>query len=76
MSRWNEIYPECRDKKADCLSYKLGRCSALRDTKFTRPCPFYCTAQMVRDKLPDWAAKEVLSRYGKSKANVADNADD
>ena len=51
----------------DCLSYKNGSRSALRDTNFKRECPFYCTLKMVIVKLPKELAREVFERYGKSK---------
>lgn len=33
----------CVEKKTDCFAYHDGKCVALSDTKFNRPCPFYKT---------------------------------
>ena len=31
----------CREAKSDCTAYYNGRCVALQDTDFKRPCPFF-----------------------------------
>lgn len=31
----------CLQKRADCIFNKFTECEILRDTKFTRPCPFF-----------------------------------
>ena len=36
-------YVSCEQQMKDCFAYEAdgGGCRVLRDTRFTRPCPFY-----------------------------------
>jgi len=44
------VIPKCEQRKADCNNFTIhGRCMALTDTHFSKPCPFYCS---VRDTSP------------------------
>ena len=41
MEYSNKQNPSCEQKRTDCKSNSHGRCRALEDTHFKRPCPFY-----------------------------------
>ena len=56
--------PPCEQNKSDCLAFSSGRCRCLHDTHFTRDCPFYANAEMVKKKLPRHLARDFLSRRG------------
>ena len=37
----NKPFPMCSQHRFDCFACEMGRCVALIDTKFDKPCPFY-----------------------------------
>ena len=50
---------KCEQKRTDCNNYTIhGRCMALVDTRFSKPCPFYCS---VKDTNPSDKIYHVIS---------------
>ena len=50
-------YPKCEQERFSCAMCKDGRCQALHDTHFTRPCPFFKTKAQItaeRKGLKKW----------------------
>lgn len=39
------IFPKCTHLEKDCAAITNGRCIALENTDFKRPCPFYMTEE-------------------------------
>lgn len=47
----------CSQKRVDCVMNKSGKCLALTDTTFNRPCPFYKNIRMLSKQLEEIAER-------------------
>lgn len=64
MSKPNNV-DICRDAKIDCFGFgEFGRCKALDDTRFDKPCPFYKSARQCKfERMYAQAKLEMEGKY-------------
>ena len=59
MAQGKADFCDCTREEKDCVANCCGKCMALEDTEFKRPCPFYMNAKTQKQRLDECRERNV-----------------